>query len=153
MSRGVWSGIFLAGASFSQEWDPKNGSGWPGGMLARDGISPFGCSRVSQSRSPRMPASPRPALRSTGMEIPLFPPKTSAGNGFSSRTRCVAAVATGCSPLLFTSGQKLLKFTGEGVTLILLNEINGLVSQTLIKLRGLAKPFLFFNSPFSLCAA
>lgn len=46
----------------------------------------------------------------------------------------MAAVSMGCSPLLFTSGQKLLKFTGEGVILILFNEINGLVFQMLIKL-------------------
>lgn len=61
----------------------------------------------------------------------------------------MAAISAGCSPLLFTSDRKLLKFTGEGVILILFNEINGLVSEMLIKLQGLAEAF----SPplFSLC--
>ena len=87
--------------------------------------------------------------------MPLFYPKTGPGEDFSARTRCVAAVSAGCSPLLFTSGRKLLKFTDEGVILILLNEINGLVSQMLIKLRGLAEPFPppFLSMPWNIIAA
>lgn len=46
----------------------------------------------------------------------------------------MAAISAGCSALLFTSGRKLLKFPGKGVILIPFNEINGLVSQMLIKL-------------------
>lgn len=85
------------------------------------------------------------------MEIPLFCPKTSLSEDFSARTCCVAAISAGCSPLLFTSDRKLLKFTGEGVILILFNEINGLVSEMLIKLQGLAEAFS--PPPFSLYAA
>jgi len=45
------------------------------------------------------------------------------------------AFSTDCALLLLTSGWKLLKSTGEGVILILLNEISGLVSY---KIGGLA---------------
>lgn len=46
----------------------------------------------------------------------------------------MAAISAGYSALLFTSGRKRLKFPGKGVILIPFNEINGLVSQMLIRL-------------------
>ncbi|XP_075564799.1 RING finger protein 24 isoform X1 [Pelecanus crispus] len=60
-----------------------------------------------------MLASLQTSLHSTGLGIPLFHPKTSPDEDLPSRTRCVAAISAGCSPLLFTSGRKLLKFTAS----------------------------------------